>query len=103
VVTPRDAATKVVSRSDFMGTPKLKAIIIATSFSAALLLVAPASAAPIAIQDLYDPTDVFFAAGGACTGANPDHTATGDTSSAGTCHTLEYTHSLSPEYDPGTS
>ena len=87
-----------------MGTLRaLRATVIGTCFSAALVLGAPASAAPIPIQDIYDPTDVLFANTSiACTGTNPDHTATGDTSTATTagCQSLSYTHSLLPEFNP---
>lgn len=86
-----------------MGTPTMRTVVIAASFTAALLLVAPVTAAPIPIQDLYDPTDVFFAnTSTACTGTNPDHTATGDTSTAtiAGCQSLSYTHSLLPEFNP---
>ena len=83
----------------------LRNTLIATAFCVSALMAAPAQAG--AIIDVYDPTDVFFEhnpanATIACTGANPDHSATGDTatnpSTVSACTSLEYVHHLTPEF-----
>lgn len=53
------------------------------------------------ITDIYDPNDVFFLNGGAaCTGTNPTHTAAGDASSATNCASLQFTHFVTPDFNP---
>jgi len=83
----------------------LRNTLIATAFCIYALMAAPAQAG--AIIDVYDPTDVFLGhnpanATAACTGANPDHTATGDTATnpttASACMSLEYMHNITPEF-----
>jgi hypothetical protein len=61
----------------------------------------PAGATPI--TDTYDPvSDIYFVDGGvACTGDNPHHDAAEDDSSAYSCASLSFTHSLLPEFEPG--
>jgi hypothetical protein len=82
----------------------MRATIVRTCFVAVFMAASQASAAPIPIQDLYDPADVLFdqvvGGTGACTGTNPGHDATGDISSAATCNSLSFQHSLLPEFDP---
>jgi hypothetical protein len=80
---------------------RVKAFVIAAVFGVGALIAAPAQAGTI--TDTYDPTNVFFGENGiACTGVNPEHTAAGDTASAGTlaspCSQLTYTHSIAPEF-----
>jgi hypothetical protein len=78
----------------------VKTIVLAMAIGVIAVCAAPASASPI--TDIYDPaTDVFFQKDGqACTGSNPDHTVTGDASSAYSCESLVFTHSIRPEFDP---
>jgi hypothetical protein len=79
--------------------PPMRPLIIAAAVVALFASVTPAQAT--SITDTYDPTDVFFLMGGAaCTGTNPDHSTTGDVSSAGNCASLQFTHLISPEFNP---
>ena len=81
--------------------PLMRPSIIAAVLIALGALATPAQAT--SITDVYDPTDIFFLNGGAvCTGTNPTHTATGDTSSSGNCTSLQFTHFVTPDFNPAS-
>ena len=76
----------------------MRPLTIAAAFIGVLLTYSAASATPLALSDNFNPADVFFVPGDAtCTGAN----GAVDTTSAATCGTLSWTHSLGG-YDPST-
>lgn len=76
----------------------MRLLPITTALVGVLLTYSAASASPLTFSDDFNPSDVFFAPrAAACTGTN----GAVDTTSATTCGTLSWTHSLDG-YDSST-